>query len=594
MGLDQARKAYGRGLNSIPLRFALFSFAAALACGGPASFVVMTRLAPGSSAIGAAAAVALVMAVISAGMMYLAARKLTETISALRRSTDAIAAGRFDEVVEVDCACEIGGLAESFRRMVARMNASIVRMNILAHTDLITGLPNRAVVTHVLNLAAAEDAKACEGALFFIDLDGFKAVNDTYGHRAGDELLRQVSRRIVVEGLGRRPEDLASCTNSFGELIESCPDDLVFARFAGDEFVALLPGEVALDQLKAHAEAILAALARPFRIAGHDIVIGASIGIARAPDDAPAVGELIGLADFAMYVAKARGKNAAVFFDQDLRDLVREQAELEADLKLAVDTQAMELHYQPKVCARTGAVVGVEALLRWHDPRRGMVPPAEFVKLAEKVGLMDDLGRFVIAAAVRQQSAWLAEGRDMPVAINVSPRQLEDPAFVPDLLDIVARADLPPHLIEIEITETALISDFAETAAKVRQIRQAGIAVSIDDFGVGYSNLSQLSQLSANALKIDRSLVERVGTDEKAEVIIRAAVDMARALGLTSVAEGIETASQAAFLASVRCDVLQGFLYARPMPAADLEIWLGARGASPVAELTEDLRQALS
>ncbi|PTM53460.1 putative bifunctional diguanylate cyclase/phosphodiesterase [Phreatobacter oligotrophus] len=593
MGRDTPRETYGRGLNSIPLRFALLSFVVALAAGGPLSFVVLTRMAD-DQPVAAAAVIALGMAAISAGMILLAARKLTSTIAAIQRSTDAVAAGRFDEVLDVDCACEIGGLAESFRRMVQRVNASIVRMNVLAHTDLVTGLPNRAVVTHVLNLAAGRAQDGCEGALFFIDLDGFKAVNDTYGHRAGDELLRQVSRRIVVDGFGRQPEDLASCTNALGELIDACPDDLVVARFAGDEFVALLPGAADMAVLRARADAILAALRRPFRIAGHDIVIGASIGIARAPDDAPALGELISLADFAMYVAKARGKNTAVFFDQDLRDLVREQAELEADLRLAVETQAMELHYQPKVSTTTGDLVGVEALLRWTDPKRGAVAPSHFVPLAEKVGLMEDLGRFVVTAAVRQQVIWSAEGLDLPVAINVSPRQLEDPSFVPELLDLVTRSGVRPELIEVEVTETALISDYAETAAKVRLLRQAGLAVAIDDFGVGYSNLSHLSRLSATALKIDRSLIERVTEDEKAEAIIRAAIDMARALGLTSVAEGIETPQQAAFLASARCDVLQGFLYARPMPPADLLAWLAARRTNPVADLTDGLRQALS
>ena len=593
MGRDTPRETYGRGLNSIPLRFALLSFVVALSAGGPLSFVVLTRMAD-DQPVAAAAVIALGMAAISAGMILLAARKLTSTIAAIQRSTDAVAAGRFDEVVDVDCACEIGGLAESFRRMVQRVNASIVRMNVLAHTDLVTGLPNRAVVTHVLNLAAGRAQDGCEGALFFIDLDGFKAVNDTYGHRAGDELLRQVSRRIVVDGFGRQPEDLASCTNALGELIDACPDDLVVARFAGDEFVALLPGAADMAVLRARADAILAALRRPFRIAGHDIVIGASIGIARAPDDAPALGELISLADFAMYVAKARGKNTAVFFDQDLRDLVREQAELEADLRLAVETQAMELHYQPKVSTTTGDLVGVEALLRWTDPKRGAVAPSHFVPLAEKVGLMEDLGRFVITAAIRQQVIWSAEGLDLPVAINVSPRQLEDPSFVPELLDLVTRSGVRPELIEVEVTETALISDYAETAAKVRLLRQAGLAVAIDDFGVGYSNLSHLSRLSATALKIDRSLIERVTEDEKAEAIIRAAIDMARALGLTSVAEGIETPQQAAFLASARCDVLQGFLYGRPMAPADLLAWLAARRTNPVADLTDGLRQALS
>ena len=594
MALQQDDTAFGRGINSIPVRFALMSLVLACLCSGTLTYV-LTQVWPRSQSTIVVGGIVLAMALFPAIITYLAASRLTGSILALRRSTEAIASGDIDQPVDVDCACEVGGLADSFRKMVARLNANILRMNVLAHTDLVTGLPNRVVIDHVLSLSATNGRQGdCHGALFFIDLDGFKAVNDRFGHKTGDELLRLVSRRIITEGFGRRPDDIESCTTTFGELCQSCPRELVFARFAGDEFVAFLPGGGSKAVLQAHADAILAAVRRPFHIFGNEIHVGASIGIARSPEDSPRTADLLGFADFAMYVAKDRGKNGAVFFDQDLKALAEDKAELEQDLRRAIAAGTLELYFQPKLRASDLAVTGVEALLRWQHPTRGMVPPALFVAIAEKAGLMPALGRFVFQAAVQQHREWAARGMPVPVAVNVSALQFDDANFVADLLDIIRDADVAPDMIEAEITETMVMADFAAAAERVRLLREAGLSVSIDDFGVGYSNLSQLSRLSVNALKIDRSLVMEIGLDRKAEAIILAVIGMAHAMGLKTIAEGIETPQQAAFLRKARIDAMQGYLLGLPMAPGHIEQWMETRGRGAILDMHADLARAVA
>ncbi len=586
--------AFGRGINSIPVRFALMSLVLGALCSGTLAYGLATPWANLASP-GALVAAVVLMAVLPAIITYLAASRLTGSIVALQRSTEAIASGDVDQPVDVDCACEVGGLADSFRKMVARLNANILRMNILAHTDLVTGLPNRVVVNHVLSLPSMQGAEGgCVGALFFIDLDGFKSVNDRFGHKTGDELLRQVSQRIITEGFGRTPQDIESCTTTFGELCQHCPRDLVFGRFAGDEFVAFLPGQASQDVLQGYADAILAAVRRPFQIFGNEIHVGASIGIARAPEDSPSAADLLGFADFAMYTAKDRGKNGVVFFDQELRALAQDKAELEKDLRAAIAAGSMELYFQPKVRASDLSVTGVEALLRWQHPTRGMVPPALFVAIAEKAGLMPALGRFVFRAAVNQHREWSRRGQLMPVAVNASALQFEDANFVPDLLAIIREAGVAPDMIEVEITETMVMADYASAAEKVRLLREAGLSVSVDDFGVGFSNLSQLSRLSVNALKIDRSLVMQIGLDRKAEAIILAVVGMAHAMELKTIAEGVETPQQAAFLRKAGIDAMQGYLLGLPMAPGHLEAWVSARGATTVGEMQGNLSRALT
>lgn len=570
----QPSRRKGRGLNSIPVRFALL--AAVLTTTSALATAASLEWAPlhGAASV---AAIVLVLCVASASVTYLAADRLTSAIRTLHASTDAILAGELDRPVDVDCDCEVGGLADSFRAMIGRLNKNIVRMNVLAYTDPVTGLPNRAVINHVLGLAARAPVNGYAGALLFIDLDGFKRVNDTLGHEAGDVLLRQVSDRIIEDGLQRSRADLDSCTTAFGELCTSCPDDVVVARFAGDEFVVLLPGEEAREGLEARATRILAALGAPFTVFDNEVRIGGSIGIARLPADTADADDLLSFADLAMYRAKEEGRNRFAFFDGALKALALERTALEALLRGAIETDQLQLHYQPKVDARTRALVGVEALVRWHHPSRGWIPPDAFLGIAEQCGLMHALGERVLRMAARQARAWAEQGRRIPVAVNVSAVQFARPAIVQEILHILDSHGVPPSLLQLEITESMVSDDFPATRWRLDQLRAAGVLIAIDDFGRGYSNLSQLALLSFDVLKVDRSLILGIGQHAKSEAIIRAIVDMAHALGHHVVAEGIEHPGQQHYLLGIGCDTFQGYLYGHPMDATALVEWEATR-----------------
>lgn len=565
---------HGRGLNSIRWRFALAS-AVLTSIGVSARELILghdLHLDPQDLAT----LFGLVL-VISAITFWMASR-LTGLIDSLRRSTEAVASGAFDTPVEVDCACEVGGLAASFRKMTSRLNANIVRMNMLAFTDPITGLPNRSVVNHLLEFALAPSRReSFRAAIVFIDLDGFKRVNDTFGHDGGDELLRQASQRILERGLGRTAQTIDTCMDPFGQPCERLPDDIVFARFAGDEFVAVLPGLTDRARLAEIGESVIRSLAEPFRIKGQDATVGASLGIAIAPDDTTSAAELLTFADLAMYSSKQAGKARCMFFDQRIRDTIVERSKIEADLRLALQRDELVLHFQPKVDAQTLALSGVEALVRWQHPQRGLLPPSAFIDVAEQVGLMAALGQQVLQLAVAQCRAWLAAGLRQPVAVNVSPSQFGDPGFVEAVLATLRRAGLPPELLSIEITESMAMADFEVTVARLGELRRSGVRVAVDDFGIGFSNLSQLSRLPLDELKIDRSLIMQIGRDPKGETIIRAIVGMTHALGYKTIAEGIETQAQRRFLLDLRCETLQGYLFARPMDAGQLAHWQATR-----------------
>ena len=577
----------GRGLNSIPIRFALMSVVVgSIGFGLQFWFVLGSRLEGLGTGDWAILMVALCL---PAGVTFFAARKLAGMIGALRNSTLAILKGDINSPVDVDCACEVGGLADSFRAMVARLNSNILRMNILAYTDSVTGLPNRAVINHVLELASKKGPEDCKGAMFFIDLDGFKRINDTFGHDAGDELLRQASLRIVEGGFGVRRDDLDSCTTAFGELCTICPTKLVFARFAGDEFVALLPGQHGRDELANVGQAILQALDQPFDVFGNEISIGASIGVATIDRGINDPRDLIVHADIAMYRAKENGRNCVAFFDVDLKERVAERAELEKDLRYALENDQLTLEFQPKLCTVTNAITGVEALARWHHPSKGVIVPDRFIPIAEKSGSMTKLGDSVLRLALAQARSWNENGQRIPVAVNVSPVQFESPDLVVDILSTLDDFDVDPELLELEITETLAMFDYRASKRRIDELRSHGVRVAIDDFGTGYSNLSQLARLSVDTIKIDQSLVNGIGQNSKAEAMLEATINMARALGYNIVAEGIETLEQLNALQVLGCNQIQGYFVAKPATASDLAVWLSDRGANTVGKLQQSL-----
>jgi len=577
---------YGRGLNSIRWRFGLASAVLTIvgvlgreaALGHQAEWTPKTLATLG------------LLAIATASITFVMASKLTGLIASLQRSTEAIAAGDFDSPVDVDCACEVGGLANSFRKMTTRLNANILRMNTLAFTDPITALPNRSVIDHLLNFALAPERQGtfC-AAIVFIDLDGFKRINDKFGHDGGDVLLRLASQRILERGLGRTAQTIDTCMDPFGNPCNRLPEDIVFARFAGDEFVAILPGVTDRDALAKIGKAVIQSLREPFRVKNQDVTIGASVGIAVAPDDTQSAAELLTFADLAMYSSKQAGKARFMFFDALVHDAIVERAQVEADLRLALKRGELVLHYQPKVDTQTLDLCCVEALVRWQHPSRGLLSPAAFIDIAEQVGLMTQLGHQVLTLAVAQCRAWLDAGIVRPVAVNVSPSQFAEADFVDSVLQTLRGANVPPHLISIEITESIAMTDFETTVQRLGVLREAGVRVAIDDFGIGFSNLSQLARLPLDELKIDRSLISDIGRSGKSEAIIRAIIGMTSALGYRTIAEGIETTEQQAFLAKLGCDCLQGYLFGRPMAAQAFEQWQAQHAAARHPALAVEL-----
>jgi two-component system CheB/CheR fusion protein len=572
----------GKGLNSIPVRFALMSAVLSGVCFVGEYFYLNKITASGW---GIFAVVATTIG-LSATVTFLAADKMARGVRALRASTIALAEGDFDTAVNVECACEVGGLADSFRAMVDRFNRNILHMNILAYSDPITGLPNRAVITHILSLAgkASKDGD-CQGALLFIDLDGFKRVNDVFGHEVGDELLRHVSARIIRDGFGVTRDDLENGTTGYGELCDSCPQGVVFARFAGDEFVALLPNELDQASLEKRVERIVGSFVEPFMIDGNEVRVGASVGIARMPIDTTDPDQLLGYADIAMYSAKEAGRGQYRFFDAALKEQIIERTQIETALRSAIETNALMLHFQPKVDTRTMELRGVEALVRWEHPEKGMIPPIKFISIAEDSGLILPLGSTILRLAIIQARAWFDQGTPIPVAINISPIQFEQPGFVEEILGMMKLFQIDPSLIEIEITESMAMSDVSASKMRLEQLQKAGVSVAVDDFGTGYSNLSQLARLSFNTFKIDKSIIDGIGETVASEAIVASTVQMARSLGYKVVAEGVETLTQAAFLTKIGCNQIQGYLIGRPMPAGELENWRRKRAINEVERL---------
>ena len=581
----------GRGLNSIQLRFTILMA------------VMSTVLATSILAFDGVyhlhdlplphvIAVIAISAAVPSALMYTLAGKLTGLISALRRSTEAIASGDFNAPVDVNCECDVGGLADSFRTMVARLNSNILRMNILAYSDPVTSLPNRAVLTHVLETSlSVAKTKAFTGAVLFIDLDRFKHVNDTLGHDAGDELLRMASQRILCEGLQRTLETIDHCMTPFGELCDRAPTDILLVRFAGDEFVAVLPGLTAHEEIAAVASRIVQALQKPFRLAGTDITIGGSIGIARTPMDSRDAAELVNFADLAMYAAKQGGRSDYAFFDGTMREAALQRANLERELREALARDHLVLHLQPKVACHSLDVSGFEALVRWQHPVRGLVMPGDFIEIAEQSGLIEDLGRRVLELAMRQTAQWRRDGIARRISVNVSPIQFARSCFASEIVQALQSSGAVASDIEIELTESTAMLDYRHTLNTLQTLREAGFRIAIDDFGCGFSNLSQLSQLPFDCLKIDRSLISTLGRDKKGENVVRAIIGLGHSLGHEVVAEGVETLRQFHFLQGENCDQMQGYLFARPMAIADVPAWIERRTGTSLEDRTSDIAQ---
>ncbi|KFX27685.1 putative bifunctional diguanylate cyclase/phosphodiesterase [Ralstonia solanacearum] len=434
----------------------------------------------------------------------------------------------------------------------------------LALHDSLTKLSNRLLLEDRLEQAIRSAGRNRGSfALMFLDLDGFKAVNDVYGHHAGDLLLADVARRIVA------------CVRL---------QDTV-ARVGGDEFVVLASvGEPA--DAGTLADALLAAAREPFLVDGHALRVSTSIGIALYPGDGASQHDLLTNADAAMYHAKGTGRDTYCFFEASMNANVHKQLQLVQDLRQALERRELVLHYQPKFSAPDGPVVGVEALVRWQHPSRGLVPPDAFIPLAEKTGLIVPLGAWVLDEACRQMAQWRREGRtSWSIAVNLSAVQFAHAALVDTVRDTLARHALEPPCLTLEITESTAMRDADASLRILQQLHAMGVRISIDDFGTGYSSLLYLKRLPASELKIDRGFVRDLAHDTEDAAIVSAVVALGQTLNLRIVAEGVETEAQQAFLTRLGCHALQGNLLGRPMTAQALAEAVGqleAHGAWPM------------
>lgn len=428
------------------------------------------------------------------------------------------------------------------------------RLRVLANTDTTTGLPNRNAINQQINevLEKREDEQV---GLVYLDLDNFKKVNDAYGHMFGDQLLQAVSMAIL-----------------------SCLDDnQTLARLGGDEFVVLAENSNQAT-LEAMASRIIGRLKQTFRIGLIEVYSGCSVGIAIAPQHGEDRDSLIRNADTAMYTAKENGRGQFSVFSTEMNHRVFEYMWLDTNLRKALEHSQLVIHYQPKVDA-DGGVTSVEALVRWMSPERGLVRPDRFISYAEESGLIVPLGRWVMLTVLEQILAWRKQGIDLRVAVNVSARQLIDQSIYTDLKRALAEAGLESCPIDIELTESCLIENEQLALVLMQQFQQLGAGVHLDDFGTGYSSLSQLARVPINAIKLDQSFIRDVNNLPVSQSLVRAIVAVARALNLQVIAEGIETSEEEAFALTSGVDIRQGYLYAKPMPADQLEQWLTRHGA---------------
>jgi diguanylate cyclase (GGDEF)-like protein len=444
---------------------------------------------------------------------------------------------------------DVVGRVWSFRDITERMRAQDMIKH-LAYHDGLTDLPNRTLLNDRLTVALAQ-ARRKERmlAVMFLDLDQFKVVNDTVGHGEGDLLLRSVGDRLT-------------------SLVRDCD---TIARVGGDEF-AILSSEIgdAEDAAKV-ANRILDGFRRPFERKGYTFYFTASIGIALYPGDGEDGETLLRNADMAMYHAKERGKNGYQLFTRDINARIEQRAVLERDLRRGLERGEFVVHYQPQVDIDAGQIVGTEALLRWRHPDWGLTLPADFLRVAEDTGLIVPLGDWVLRTACAQHQAWKKAGYPLRLAVNISARQLQQRDLTIMVAQVLEETNLDPHHLQLEITEDAAMDDVDFTIEVLRCFRQMGIQIAIDDFGTGYSSLSYLKRFPVNVVKIDRSFVRDLITDPNDAAIATAVINMAHALNLRVVAEGVETEEQLAFLRERQCDEFQGFLFSKPEPAEKLD-----------------------
>ena len=490
-------------------------------------------------------------------------------IKSLTQTAHSVSAGNFDAPFPVERRDEIGVLARAYRDMVARIRENLEQIHQLAYVDSVTGLPNREFFRqHALRLIEESDDSTAL-AVLFIDLDRFKRVNDSYGHDCGDLLLKEIGERFQ-QAVERRAA-LEGPASSLDVTKTASPNPAMsptVARLGGDEYAVLFPITDRRSGATGLARDLIEAVERPCEVNGLALTVGASIGVSIFPDDGDDYTAILKNADIAMYAAKKIGGNSLRYFaDVESSVHTRERLMVETELRQALRGEEIDVFFQPKVDCRTAEVVGAEALARWHHPVRGLLAPGAFIDVAEETGLILQLGETVLRLACEQGQKWVSDGQGLPLAVNVSVRQLEQPGFAETVLDILMETGFPADMLELEMTETVAMNDPETLHAAIRPLREAGVRFAIDDFGTGYSSLAYLQRLPFDTFKIDRSFISGLGDEDSNRSIVQTILAMARSLNFDVVAEGVETHEQQKFLCENGCATAQGYFFGKPMDA---------------------------
>ncbi|CAM3195399.1 EAL domain-containing protein [Sphingomonas antarctica] len=504
--------------------------------------------------IALAGLIGLILVVLGSGRL---SRSIARPIAALQIAAQSLEEGARTEVL-IESDDEIGRLADSFNRMSAGIVQREHRITHLAFHDSLTNLPNRTYFRQSLEQSLGRANRADDRiAVLCLDLDGFKGVNDTLGHPVGDALLLNI-----------------------GDLLLKLAPEAMVARLGGDEFAIVLSEGFDEDRPRALAQAILDGLTEPMEASGHVVATGTSIGIAISPGDGRDPDTLLKNADLALYRAKQDGRGIFRFFEPSLDEAARRRRRLELDLRIALKAGQFSLDFQPIYDLKAERIGGFEALLRWHHPERGLIPPTEFIPVAEDTGMIITIGEWVMREACRAAADWPPHVR---VAVNVSPLQFRNSGFKTVVLQALAYSNIAPQRLEVEITESVFLDGEDIVVSLLHQLREMGVRVALDDFGTGYSSLSYLRSFPFDKIKIDKSFVDSVASDPSAAAIVRAIVDLAAALNMETTAEGVEDEDQLARLRGQGCSSIQGFLFSRPVSCDQVATLLGTGNERMVA-----------